>query len=176
MGRSLSAVLRLLGAGLMLLALLVPRAEAEAAAPSAEYLPYGQGVHGEGGACGESQQEELVDCGASLHEMLDEPLAIALLRALDVRMTEKACNDLLADIWAQQSCQAEGRDCGKMNSAAPAPPAPKLASSSSSARSSWATIGLAGDDARSPGFNTQLRGPSSRDLQPPVPPPRLLGH
>ena len=181
----LAIALRVLGAAVILVALVFPRVGAQAATtpeqakPIASAAAHTAGADDEGGACGEDLQEESIDCGARLDEMdqrLDEPFSIALLRTVELHMSEQACTELLADIWSQQSCEAQGRECGKMNSGAPPGPAPKLASSSSSAQSIWAGLGLGGASSNRLGRGTKVRGPNSRDLQPPVPPPRLLGH
>jgi hypothetical protein len=162
---------RVLGALVVLMALALPRTQAEAAPAAPSPTP---AVHLEdGGACGEAEQEELVDCGARLERSLGEPVVLSLLRTLEVRMSERACNALLEDIWSQQQCAADGRECGKMNSGAPPGAPPKLASSSSSARSSMAGLGLGGDPARRLGPEAKQRAPKSRDLQPPLPPPKL---
>ena len=193
----LAIALRVLGAALILASLVIPRAGAQAApaaAPvSVAVLGIGIGMpmpmpgmpmsipgpSDDGDACGEDPQEESLDCSAMLDGVeprLDEPFAIALLRTVELYMSERACTQLLADIWSQQSCQAQGRDCGKINSGAPPGPAPKLASSSASAQSIWAGLGVGRADVRRHARGTNVRGPTSRDLQPPVPPPRLLGH
>jgi hypothetical protein len=181
----LAIALRVLGAALLLVALMVPRAQAQAATTPgvAKQLATTPVVSGhaddDGGACGEDLQEESINCSAWLDDMdqqIDEPLSIALLRTVELHMTEQACTELLTNIWSRESCEVEGRDCGKINSGGPPPPAPKLASSSSSAQSIWAGLGLDGAAARRLARGTDVRGPSSRDLQPPVPPPRLLGH
>jgi hypothetical protein len=186
----LAITLRVLGAALILASLVFPRAGAQASggttgatAGPASVTVQATVVLGstddDGGACGEDPQVESLDCSDMLDGMdqrLDEPFAIALLRTVELYMSEQACTQLLADIWSQQSCQAQGRDCGKMNSGAPPGPAPKLASSSASAQSIWAGLGLGHADIRRHRRGTNVRGPTSRDLQPPVPPPRLLGH
>lgn len=177
--------LRVLGVALILIALVFPRAGAAAKPTSgaALALPGASGTavsHDDGGACGEDpQQEESINCSEWLDEIdqrIDEPFSIALLRTVELHMTERACTELLTDIWARESCEAQGRDCGKINTGAPPGPAPKLASSSSSAQSSWAGLGLGGAGSARFVRSENVRGPSSRDLQPPVPPPRLLGH
>lgn len=185
----LAIALRVLGAALILASLVFPRAGAQAAQTPTVVNTSTSAAHSrgfstsaitddDGGACGEDPQVESIDCGAKLDELderLDEPFAIALLRTFELQMSEQACTELLADIWSQQSCEAQGRECGKMNSGTPPGPAPKLASSSSSAQSIWAGLGLG--DAAPQGFGrSDVQGPNSRDLQPPVPPPRLLGH
>jgi hypothetical protein len=181
----LAIALQVLGAVLLLVALVFPQAAAEAATtPSVvKRLATTTTISGhdddDGGACGEDLQEESINCSGWLDDMdqrIDEPFSITLLRTVELHMTERACTELLTDIWSRESCEAQGRECGKINTGAPPPPAPKLASSSSSAQSIWAGLGLGGAATRRLARGTDVRGPSSRDLQPPVPPPRLLGH
>jgi hypothetical protein len=182
----LAIALRVLGAALILAALLFPRAEAQAAQTpiATRAAPHALAADDDddGGECGEHQQVESIDCGdklTSVDPRPDEPFAIALLRTVELhtlKMSERACTELLTDIWSQESCQAQGRECGKIHTGAPPGPGPKLASSSSSAQSIWAGLGLCGANARPLARSTNVRGPSSRDLEPPVPPPRLLGH
>jgi hypothetical protein len=130
----------------------------------------------EDGACEEVEPQELLECGSQYADMLDAPLVVALLRALDVRLTEAACDELLADLWAQQMCVAGSLQCGKLNAGAPPGAPPKLTSSSASGNSHWVN-GL-GDlsTVQSIAFAETTRVLDSRDLQPPVPPPRLSGH
>ncbi|PRQ04960.1 hypothetical protein [Enhygromyxa salina] len=195
----LAIALRVLGAALILVALVFPRAEARAgqasASPTAGAPQLNLGE--DGGECGEDPQVETIDCGDKLAQMdrrLDEPLVITLLRAVArptsnestdsssltdssmFNMSERACTELLIDIWSQESCAAQSRECGKINTGAPPGPAPKLASSSSSAQSFLAGLALGGAAARRLGRHVSVAGPSSRDLEPPVPPPRLPSH
>lgn len=164
----------------MLLALVVPGlaiAEPETARPTDSRSNDDVWDSEEGGACGEDEaSEELIDCGAELDARLDEPFAIALLRNTKVRTTKQQCEELLADIWARQTCSAEARECGQMLPAAPPGPGPKLASSSSSARSTFAVLGLAGPSVERLGPPSDERLPKLRDLAPPVPPPKLPAH
>lgn len=181
LGRPLSLLLRLAGAVVVLLALTMPRSGLEAAPPRVVDGASSLGQHAydeDGGACGEADEEqELIECGAKLEQTLDEPLLIALMRTLEVHMSEQACTELLVDLWSEQTtCQAEGRECGKMNSGAPPGPPPKLASSSSSAQSSWASLGLRGGASGTLELDGEVRALDSRDLQPPDPPPKLGAH
>lgn len=170
---SWALALRLLGSLLILAGLLIPQGSAEAAGAPTHRAAVADRSGDGGGACGETEQEELVDCGASLERALGEPFAIALLRELEVRMSEQSCTELLFDIWSQQICEGQGRECGKMNSGTPPGPSPRLASSSSSARSSWASHDLGPEPVRDLDRGVGPRGPSSRDIEPPVPPPKL---
>lgn len=172
---SWALALRLLGSILILAGLLIPRGSAQAAGlGSGQAVPAAQAAASldEGGSCGETEDEAIVDCGAGLDRAFDEPFTIKLLRDLDVRMNSRQCTDLLLDIWSQEICAGEGRDCGKMNSSAPPGPGPKLASGSSSAQSGWATLDLGEPSARGLG-SAEIRAPISRDIEPPVPPPKL---
>ena len=101
---------------------------------------------------------------------------VALLRALDVRLTEAACDELLADLWAQQMCVAGSVQCGKLNAGAPPGAPPKLGSSSSSGNSNWASSGMGLAAVQQLAYAETTRVLDSRDLQPPVPPPRRSGH
>jgi hypothetical protein len=164
----------LLGLAALVVALCWPRGPVEAAPTrTAPYLA-GAASH-DGGACGEAEEAEQVDCAALLERTPTEPVIVTLMRELGVHMSERACTELMTDVWADESCQAQGRDCGKMNSGAPPRPAPKLASSATG-RSCEAALDLDADAARRLARRVELRAPASRDLQPPVPPPRLRAH
>lgn len=182
------AMLRMLGVLGILLVLVLPRGEA-AAAPTpvaqdlgasdrAQQLAAGAHVD-EDGACEEvDEPQELLECGEQYDDMLDQPIVLSLLRALGVRITEEACDELLADLWSQQVCEAGSLDCGKMNALPlPGPPS-KLVWGSASGHASWASsFGMpdAGSSAKL-AFADRTRSFDSRDLQPPVPPPRRSGH
>jgi hypothetical protein len=178
---ALHIVMRSLAALLVLL-LLAPKGEAAVApAPIVRekapvQLAFDVDIEDEDGACEESEPQELLECDPQVEATLDEPLVISLLRALDVRLTEAACEELLADIWAQQVCVAGSRECGKMNAAAPPPVPHEWVSSSASGHSCWASLGLPAEAVSRLSFGDGARAFSSRDLQPPVPPPRLSGH
>lgn len=183
---------RMLGALLLLLALVVPELalgalglaslEAGAHAQGSETSSRSRGSFAdEGGSCGDDSLpgkdgEELFDCGSQLEARLGEPLVIALLRSTEVRTTKQKCEELLADIWSEQSCSADGRDCGKLVPGAPVGPGPELVSSSSSAHSSFASLGFGAASSRRLALPTDDRLPKPRDLQPPVPPPKLPVH
>ncbi|KIG15007.1 hypothetical protein DB30_06039 [Enhygromyxa salina] len=182
----------MLGAALILVSLVFPRASAQAAKPSSAAAPSHSASmrpalpilvsEDDGGECGADPQVETIDCGDKLAHMeprIDEPFIMTLLRAVELQssnMSEQACTELLTDIWSQESCSAQSGECGNMNTGTPPAPAPKLASSSSSAQSIWSGLGLGGAGSRRLGRHANVRHPSSRDLQPPVPPPRILGH
>ena len=168
---SWALALRLLGSLLILAGLLIPRGPAEAAPAPVVQPAHPSASFDDGGSCGEDEDEAIVDCGADLEPTIDEPFALRLLREVEVRMNERTCTDLLLDIWSQQICAGQGRECGKMNSGAPPGPGPKLASSSSSAQSSFVSLDLGEPQVRDHGF-AEVRGPTSRDIEPPVPPPR----
>jgi hypothetical protein len=128
----------------------------------------------EADACGEDEEfEELIDCGADLVAELDEPYAITVLRKTEVRTTREQCEELLADIWARQTCTAGGRECGKLLPGAMPSPGPKLATGSSSGQTFASFADLDDADVRRLGFAAESRMPKSRDLLPPVPPPKL---
>jgi len=167
----------LLGALLLLLALIVPDLAFGRVEQAAKAAPADDWYAEDGGACGEDEiGEELYDCGSELDARFGEPLAIALLRSTVVRTTKEQCEELLADIWSRQGCSADGRDCGKLVPGVPFGPAPKLVSSSSSAQSWVAALSCAAATVRRLGLPTDDRLPSLRDLQPPVPPPKLPAH
>src|SRR5690606_26015444 len=128
------------------------------------------------GACGEEQEtlEELIDCGAELDARLDEPLAIALLRTTEVRMTSQQCEELLTDIWSRQSCSLAGRECGNLFAGGVVPPGLELASSSTSGQLSALVDGPLAADGRRLGRPLDERMPKLPDLSPPVPPPKLV--
>ena len=178
-GRLSAAALRLLGALLILLGLLAPGlASALGSEPTVQPSPAADVQEPEdyGGACGDEDEEleELIDCGADLDSRLDEPWAIALLRTTEVRMTAQQCEELLTDIWSQQSCSASGRECGKLFAGGVQPPGFEIASSSASGHMAVAAQGLEGAAARRLGRPTDERMPKLRDLLPPVPPPKLV--
>lgn len=181
-------MLRVLGVLTVLVLLALPKGGA-AAAPTAGARdlvgltghaggPHlaGAGHADEDGACEEVEPQELLECGAQYDDMLDQPIVLSLLRALGVRMTADTCEELLADLWADQVCEVGSLDCGKLNAGAPPGPPIKLVSSSASGH---ANRSLAMPDI---GASTKLafadptRAFDSRDLQPPVPPPRRSGH
>lgn len=133
--------------------------------------------HQDGGSCSEADETpELIECAADIEWSLDEPLAISLMRSFDVRMSEAECDELLRDIWSQQICEAGSRDCGKIDAGAPPAPTPRVVSSSSSARVSLEQLGLTGASSRRLALERQAFAPNSRDLPPPVPPPKLARH
>ncbi len=193
-GFAVRCVVRVLSALAVLLVLALPGGKAAAATPTAAQAPsarhlnfanhfgfgfgFGFGFTGEeDGACEDGvEPRELLECGAQIEATLDEPLVITLLRMLDVRLPEDVCTELLADIWSQQVCIVGSRECGKMNAGTP-PPAPhEWVSSSASGHSSCAGLGLSAEAVRRLGFADRTRPFASRDVQPPVPPPRLSGH
>lgn len=182
MGRQAGlVVLRMLGAMAVLLLLALPRGEVAAApAASASALSFGLGLavgHAdEDGACEEIEPQELLECGAQYDDMLDQPIVLSLLRALGVRLTADVCTELLADLWADQVCEVGSLECGRMNAAAPPDVPLELVSSSSSGHSSWASSGVPGMGAAKLAFADRVPAFDSRDLQPPVPPPRCTGH
>lgn len=165
----------------MLLALVLPDlaiAEPETQA-AADRLVDDDGVwdSADGGACGDDEDhEELIDCGAELDALLDEAFGVSRSRSITLRTTREQCEELLADIWARQICSAGARDCGKVLPAAPPGPGPKLASSSSSARSTVLVLGFDSPPVRRLGPPVDERLPKLRDLAPPVPPPKLPAH
>lgn len=173
---------RLLGAMVVLLALALPGGKASAAAPTpAASNPAPRDLawaasHDEDGACEEVEPQELLECGSQIEATLDEPLVISLLRMLEVRLTADACTELLADVWSQQICIVGSRECGKLNAGAPPPLPHEWVSSSSSGHSSCADLGLSAEAVRRLGFAEHTHPFVSRDLAPPVPPPRLSGH
>lgn len=181
-------VLHILGAIAVLLLLALPTGKAAASVGSAgSHAPRDASRDAgrdwalawsgeEEGACEEAEPQELLECGAQIEETLDEPLVISLLRALDVRLTEDACHELLEDVWAQQVCIAGSRECGKMNAGAPLPPPHEWVSSTSNGHSGFASLDLSAVAVRRLGFADGARPFASLDLQPPVPPPRLAGH
>jgi hypothetical protein len=126
------------------------------------------------GACEEvDEPQELLECGAQYDDMLDQPIVLSLLRALGVRITAEACDELLADLWSQQVCEAGSLECGKMNAGAPPGPPSKLVWSSASGHTSWASSFMPGSGSKAKlAFADRTRAFDSRDLQPPVPPPR----
>jgi hypothetical protein len=130
------------------------------------------GYADEDGACEEIEPQELLECGAQYDDMLDQPLVLSLLRALGVRLSADACDELLADLWAQQICEAGSLECRKMNAGAPPGPPTKLVSGSASGHASWADRPGLDASASRLAFADQARTFDSRDLQPPVPPPR----
>jgi hypothetical protein len=177
----MAAALRLVGAMLILLGVLAPNLAAALGAsptvqPSSPSAPTVQVHEDEGGACGEDEEsyEELIDCGSDLEARLDEPWAIALLRTTEVRMTAHQCEELLADIWSQQSCSASGRECGKLNAGGVQPSGLEIASSSASGHVSLVVHGIDAAVARRLGRPADERMPKLRDLLPPVPPPKLV--
>lgn len=176
-----AAVLRVVGALLILMTLVVPDLAAALGVESAPTDPR-DSAHADlfddidGGACSDEELEELIDCGSDLEARIGEPLAIALLRTTQVRTTREQCKDLLADIWDRQSCSAEGRECGTMIPGGMPSPPPKLASSSSSAHAGLAALDLDGVELRRLGPPIDERMPKLRDLSPPVPPPKLGAH
>jgi hypothetical protein len=178
-GPLLVAALRCVGVMLILVALVAPDLAAALGpkAPAQPSLAVAPPVShdDEGGACGDDEEtfEELIDCGADLEVRLDEPWAIALLRTTEVRMTAQQCQELLTDIWSQQSCSASGRDCGKVLAGGVQTSGFELVSSSASGHVSLAAHGLAGASSRRLGRPTDERIPRLHDLLPPVPPPRL---
>jgi hypothetical protein len=174
----------LFGALAVLVALIAPDLAAalgpqtehsvEAAGTELEAAPGVEETLDESGECGTvEEQEELVDCGAWARPHLDEPGLITMLRAVVVRVTRHQCVDILSDIWADERCQAEGRECGKMLPHAPPPPAPKLASASAFGESRWASHEIDPEAGRRLGPRAEPRPLASRDLRPPVPPPRV---
>lgn len=127
----------------------------------------------EDGACEEIEPQELLECGAQYDDMLDQPIVLSLLRALGVRLTADTCNELLADLWAKQICEIGSLDCGRMNAGGPPGPPLELVSGSSSGHSSWAqpsNSAMSGTGLSA--FADQTIAFDSRELQPPVPPPR----
>jgi hypothetical protein len=187
--RPLVAALRSCGALLILIALILPSvlvANASTPSPNLRIDPIGLvdsgtgeaervPVSGDEGECdGESSHsEELIDCGSDLEVRLGEPLAITLLRRFEVRTTQEQCRDLLAEIWEQESCTAQGRECGKLLPGAIPHSPPKLSSSSASGQIVTAWFELDPASSRRLGRPTDERMPKLRDLSPPVPPPRL---
>jgi hypothetical protein len=172
------AMLRMLGVLTVLVLLALPRGEAAAApTPVARDLAardLGTSIHtDEDGACEEIEPQELLECGAQYDDMLDQPIVLSLLRALGVRLSADTCNELLADLWAEQICEVGSLDCGKMNAAGPPGPPLEMVSGSSSGHSSWASSSLSAMSGKGlSAFADQTVAFGSRDLQPPVPPPR----
>lgn len=160
---------------LMLAVLLLPQREAAASpeqrAPASAYAFDAD----EGGSCGESEEPEsetkIVDCGAQREARFDEPILISLMRQIGIEMDHQSCEALLRDIYAELSCEGRGPDCGQLSNGMPPGPGPKLAAGSSSARSTLSSLEL-GEDAGRDALASAVRPLSSRDLQPPVPPPR----
>lgn len=175
-----AAALRALGGLLILVALLAPGlASAWSAQPVVQPSapPTEPEIVEDDGACGEEQEtyyEELVDCGAELDAKLDEPLAIALLRTTEVRMTSQQCEELLADIWSRQSCTIAGRECGKLFAGGVAAPGLELVSSSASGHVSALADGMDPAQVRRLARPLDQRMPKLPDLSPPVPPPKLV--
>jgi hypothetical protein len=182
-------VLRMLGVVTVLLLLALPKGEAAAASgPAARELALGglalgglASGHGathadEDGACEEVEPQELLECGAQYDDMLDQPIVLSLLRELGIRLTAATCQELLEDVWAQQVCEAGSIECGKMNAGAPPGPPLEWVSSSASGHSSWASSELSGASSSKLAFADRARAFDSRELQPPVPPPRCSGH
>lgn len=173
-GPSWAVALRSLGALLILALLLLPglssARDVSPPEPSLVEIP-----HWDGGACGEDEDtiEELIDCGAGLQARFDEPLAIALLRVSKIRMTARQCEELLADIWAQQRCTMSGRECGKLLAGGIVPTSFDLWSSSASGHPTAAADEPLGAQVRRLGRPADARMPKFRDLAPPVPPPKL---
>jgi hypothetical protein len=177
------AALRMLGVVSVLLLLALPRAQAVAAPVGHNPGNLGDRLgdrfgHGDDeGACEEIEPEELLECGAQYDDMLDMPLMLSLLRELDVRLTKAECDEFLASLWNDQVCVAGSIECGKMNAGAPPGPPPKFGSSSASASSSWPNrLGMTGTPSSSLVYAERTSTFESRDLQPPVPPPRRSGH
>jgi hypothetical protein len=168
-----------IGAMLILVALLVPGLVSASTPVEQPKAPIAEAHHWasnwDGGACGEDEEdfEELIDCGAELDVRLDEPLAIALLRTTEVRMTAQQCEELLADIWSRQSCSASGRECGKLFAGGVVAPGLEIVSSSASGHLTFGGDALAGAQGRRLARPSDERMPKLRDLLPPVPPPRL---
>lgn len=158
----------------MLAAVLLPQREAGAAEPSAHARSYGYGgSFEEGGSCGDTEEATsvFVDCGAQQALTFDEPMLVSLMRKLGFEMDKRECEDLLRDIYAELSCEGRGPDCGQLGRGMPPGPAPKLAAGSSSAQSSMLAPGVCPDS--SCGMLAERARPlSSRERQPPVPPPR----
>jgi hypothetical protein len=183
--RAAAWILQVAGVVCMLWLLTLPRAQAAAApTPVAREVAnlgnlgsnLGNPAMDEEGACEEIEPQELLECGSQYDDMLDAPLVLSLLRALDVGLTEEACDELLADLWSQQVCAAGSVECGKLNAGAPPGPPPKLGSSSASACSRWPdSLGLGLSTEGRLGHADRTHAFTSRDLQPPVPPPRLSG-
>ena len=174
----MALTLRTLAAMLMLVALLLPQGKAEASveAVSKARELVGPMVAEEGGSCGESEEHAdgtkvRVDCGAQRRATIDEPLLVSLMRQLGVEMERDTCEELLRDIYSELSCEGRGPDCGQLDAGTPPPPSPKLAAGSSSAHSTISSLEL-GEDAGRDALAATARPLSSRDLQPPVPPPR----
>ncbi len=177
-----AAALRALGTMLILVGLLAPSlAAAFVGTPGSQSRAHVAvdvlGSEFDGGACGEEEQlEELIDCGADLEARADEPFAIAVLRSTELRTTKQQCQELLADIWARQSCSIEGRECGTMNRGGLPGPAPELLSSSSSAHAGLAALGIDEAPVRRLAAPAAERMPKLPELSPPTPPPKLPRH
>jgi hypothetical protein len=176
------AVLRMVGILTVFVMLALPKGEAAASAPAGRVLDRelalgGSELHAdEDGACEEIEPQELLECGAQYDDMLDQPLVLSLLRTLGIRLTADTCSELLSDLWAQQICEVGSIDCGKMNAGAPPGPPSKLLAGSASGHSSWATSGVPDTSSTRLALGDRTRAFDSRDLQPPVPPPRCSGH
>jgi hypothetical protein len=181
----LAAALRWFGALLILLALLAPDLAAaigpEPVAQPRSGLAAEYDYEGDDGACGEHEDdeseasvEELIDCGSDLDAHLDEPWAIALLRTNEVRMTAQQCQELLVDLWSQQSCSAAGRECGNLLAGTVQTTGLEIVSSSASGHVTVAAPGLDAASVRRLGRPIDERMPKLRDLLPPVPPPKLV--
>lgn len=174
---TVALTLRALAAMLMLVALLLPQGKAEASvAVSKTRALAGPATAEEGGSCGESEEhadgaQVWVDCGAQRRASIDEPILVSLMRQLGVEMERDTCEELLRDIYSELSCEGRGPDCGQLDAGTPPPPSPKLAAGSSSAQSRIFSLEL-GEDAGRDALAVVARPLSSRDLQPPVPPPR----
>ncbi|MFO7563949.1 MAG: hypothetical protein R6X02_14980 [Enhygromyxa sp.] len=175
---SWAAALRSIGALLILVTMLVPGLVSASAPLEQPRAPIVEVPHWDGGACGDDEEdlEELIDCGAELDARLDEPLAIALLRTTELRMSAQQCEELLADIWSRQSCAASGRECGRLYTGGIAPPGFEIASSSVSGHVAAGADALAGAQLRGLARPGDEPMPKLRDLSPPVPPPRLVRH
>ncbi|MCA9698782.1 MAG: hypothetical protein KC431_14755 [Myxococcales bacterium] len=164
---------QLMGLLLLVIGLVAPalaRAEEQAPAQPAKVHEIGH----EGGSCGETVARESVECAPRGRGGVDEPALVTLLRAAGLRASEEQCSDFLADIWDQQICRAQARDCGDYLPGGFPPPAPKLSTSSSSAHDQLQRLGLAGAGSvgLEPPGDEHL--PKPFDLSPPEPPPRLL--
>jgi hypothetical protein len=129
----------------------------------------------DGEACDEHSETapELIACGGELDWTPGEPVLVSLLRAFDLHMSKAACSELLYDIWSGEACEVGSLECGELSSAVPPSPSPKLASSSASARASVEALGLGLAACRRLEFSGEDASLSSRDLPPPVPPPKL---
>jgi hypothetical protein len=172
---TVGTALRSLGMMLILVALMLPTIVSAAAPVEQRAAAIAQVPHFDGGACGEDEEdfEELIDCGAELDARLDEPLAIALLRTTEVRMTAQQCEELIADIWSRESCSASGRECGKLFKGGVTAPGLELVASGASGQVAPGNDRLADAQSRRLAHSSEDSLPKLRDLSPPVPPPRL---